>query len=153
MQQNLERINRKIRDAWFLLAGGVILMAIGAAIQRFVSQGLWANPKVVIGLGLLAACVAMGQLIQSLTLRRHPEALKRAEAEEADERNIAIRNRAGRLAFLVSSGLCAMTLLVYSYASAGSGDGFDLLWWALAGLTVLPIGVYAAALATFQQRD
>ena len=111
------------------------------------------NNKLISALGLLATGVAIGVLVKYITLKRNPDVAKRVLAEESDERNQAIRDRAGSRGFEAAIGISALALIIYSAVNiqAVQPDP-DPLWWLLAFLVFIPLSVYVYFLVRYQAR-
>ena len=86
-------MNRKQRKRLFqgLLAAGVILLALAVLLDGRVSDAM-GGMLCGMGSGLLA--LAGSTLLNLRHQDKHPEEARRSEIERADERNVAIRNRA-----------------------------------------------------------
>ena len=86
-------MNRKQRKRLFqgLLAAGVVLLALALLLDGRVSDTM-GGMLCGMGSGLLA--LAGSTLLNLRHQDKHPEEARRSEIERADERNVAIRNRA-----------------------------------------------------------
>ena len=86
-------MSRKQRKRLFqgLLAAGVVLLALAVLLDGRVSEAM-GGMLCGMGSGLLA--LAGSTLLNLRHQDKHPEEARRSEIERADERNVAIRNRA-----------------------------------------------------------
>lgn len=154
MNNNLKWINRQVRFGWAFFAAGIVLSVIGIVLQRSFAD-LPFNARIVTGLGLLLLGVSVSYLVRYRTARRSPQAAARLISEERDERNQLIRARAGSRAYWCSAILTYALLMWISFASNGSLPmlSADALWYALAGLVILPFVLYAVSLVYDQQNS
>jgi hypothetical protein len=127
----------------FALAVGILLFAVGLVL-RFTVPGTIADTRLIEGFGILLAGLGIIPLIRTINARRDPATARRTMLTENDERALEFRHRAGYIAFLFSSALCAVSLIVYS-AMTRDIPGFDPVWVGLVIITVSPMIVYAIA--------
>lgn len=85
-------------------------IALGIAA---VILGIYAENDFTAPLGAAFATVGVCGIIKHLRLIKNPSALKSAEIEENDERNIYIYQRARSLAFTITSLLAAIGIIVF----------------------------------------
>lgn len=150
MNDHKEEIDLKIRRGWYLLALGVLMIIGGIVLNQL---HFLMNNKLISALGVLAAGGAIGVLVKYITLKRNPEVARRVLAEETDERSQAIRDRAGSRGFEAALGIAALALIVYSAVNIQiSQPDPDPLWWFLAFLVVIPLGVYIFFLVRYQEK-
>lgn len=154
MNNNVKWINRQVRLGWIFFAAGAVLAITGILLQRGVADVPF-NARIITGVGILLLGIAVSYLVRYWTARRSPQAAARMMSEERDERNQLIRGRAGSRAYWCSAILAYALLMWVSFASNGSLPALseDALWYVLAGLVILPFGVYAASLAYDQQNS
>ncbi len=135
---------------WIMLTAGVVIFIAGILLRSLV-PGTIADTRLLEGLGIFIASVGIIPTVQDIIARRNPTAARRNRLAETDERAIALRNQAAYPAFIVSSVLTSLVLIVYSAMTRGQ-SGFDFLWVSLAGLVIIPIVVFVI-LANFQERS
>lgn len=82
------------------VVGGLVLLGAGFVLLRLIT-GMQGNPLpyLCIGLGCGLFGHGMGNLLSARALRGSPELARQLAIETADERNVAIRNRAKAKAF------------------------------------------------------
>ncbi len=152
MNNNMKWINRQVRLGWAFFAGGALLAVIGIILQRGIPN-LPFNARIITGLGILLVGIAVSYFVRYGTASRSPQAAARLASEERDERMQAIRARAGNRAYWLSAVLAYAGLIWVSFAQSGSLPMLspDALWYFLAGLVIVPFGVYAISMAYEQQ--
>ncbi len=128
-----------------LLALGLALMLGSTAVLLFVHiNGLW--PKSVssylffpLWLGWMLLCYALGDIFGKRAAQKNPENARRVAIEQADERNVAIANKAKAKAY--DSMLFAFSALIILLAVMGVGIAPVLLL--IAGyLSVVGLNIY-----------
>lgn len=146
-----KQTNDKFRRAfgWILLITGVILFFTGLLLRSF-APGTIADSRLLEGLGILFASLGVIPTVQDLIARKNPSAARRSRLAESDERAITIRNQAAYPAFIVSILLTSLVLIVYSAMTRGQ-SGFDILWFVLAGLVIIPIAVFIILANNFER--
>ncbi len=139
-------VQNRIRLGWGLLIGGVILFAVGLALQLLFSVPF--NARIISGLGIFIFGLGVAQMVRYRTARSDRKAAARIVNEERDERMQLIRGRAGTRAFWVSLAMTYIALMWLSYASRGSlpTPTPDGLWYYLAAAVVVPFLVYVASI-------
>ncbi len=147
-------ISRQARAGRIFLAAGALLFAGGLAAQ-FLAGDLPFDARILSGLGIFLLGLGISYLIRYQSARRDPQAAGRALREERDERNQMIRARAGNRAYWTSAALGYALLMWLGFASNGSLPALseDALWYALAGVVVLPFVVFVASLVYDQQHS
>ena len=135
--------------AWGVALVGVSLLVfvVGLLLQVLGADQPF-DPRLVSGLGVLLLGVGIGRLVQYMTLRRDPGAVRRIRIEAQDERTTLMRMRAGSRAHLVSELLTFALLMWVSFASHGqlSALSKDELWFALAAVVVVPMLVFVGSM-------
>jgi hypothetical protein len=154
MNNNLNWLNRQVRLGWIFLAVGLVLALAGIVLQRSVDN-LPFNARIITGLGILLLGIAVSFLVRYGAVRRDPKAAARLVSEERDERMQIIRARAGNRAYWLSALLTYALLMWVSFSQNGSLPALsaDALWYILAGLVIVPFGVYAASMAYDQHNS
>lgn len=147
--KNLNTNSPRKNYGLFFLAGGILLFAAGL-ILRISVPGTLADTRLFEGLGILLAGIGIVPLARSISARRDPTAARRTMLAENDERALALRHRAGYIAFLVSSVITGVTLVVYSSLTRDQA-GFDPMWVTLIFLAVTPLIVFAVASVWFNR--
>lgn len=143
---------KKERFTWYFLIMGAVIFLVGLAVRRYL-PGLPLQPAVIEGIGVGFLLFTLINLIRlRLVAKKQPLSLQRELVEEQDERNRSIRGRAGRNGFIVAMALNFLVLFVYSYATQDQ-PGFDLLWFALAGMFIVPMLVYIISEMVLQNRE
>jgi hypothetical protein len=101
----------------------------------------------------VAGC-AGGWQVKNITQSKHPETARRELIDAKDERNQAIRFRAGSKVFEITLAFSYLTLLIYSFVTGTSPSeaSFDLFWWFMVVMTVGPSVLYGVLLARYQNR-
>jgi hypothetical protein len=141
---NMKNLNSKtprLNAGVLALVGGILLFAVGLVL-RLTFPGTIADTRLIEGLGIFLAGLGIIPLIRAASARRDPAAARRTMLNENDERALELRHRAGYIAFLFSSAVCAVFLIVYS-ALTRDIPGFDPIWAGLVFITVSPMIVYA----------
>ena len=139
------------RIGWTLAGVAAVLVAAGLVLEAG-GIALPVDPRVVTGVGILVAGLAVAALVRGGALAR-----SRSETglgvEERDERNVAIRRLAGSRAFAVSAALTFCLLMWTSLAANGQAPAAttDALWWGLAVAFVVPVGVYVVSVVESQR--
>ena len=137
-----------------MLAAGALLALLGIALPGWIGDEVF-NTRIVTGLGILLIGVGISDWIRYQALRKDtPEAARMFNAER-DERIRMLRAKAGNRAFWVMMALAYAGLMWVSFASNGSLPKMsaEALWWFLAGLVVLPFGVYAVGLVIGERKE
>ncbi len=147
MNKQMKWVNSQVSKGWLFLVTGLLVVGVGIILER-QAAALTFNPRIVTGLGILLLGISLAYLVRYFSARRDPQAAARVASEERDERNLLLRARAGNRAYWSSAVLTYALLMWVSFASNGSlpALSMDALWYALAGMVVLPFGVYAASL-------
>lgn len=147
MNKQNKWINRQARLGGWLLAGGIIVVAVGAALE-LTQADLPFDARLVTALGILLLGGAAAYLVRYRSARKDPTAAQRLITEESDERNQLLRQRAGSRAYTASLVLAMIGLMWVSWAANGSLPPVsdDLLWYFLAGLVIAPGLVYLASM-------
>jgi peptidoglycan/LPS O-acetylase OafA/YrhL len=141
--------NRKKNINWLFLIVGLVLLAADFGIKFFM-PGTPLYYRTVGTVGVLILGWAVIGLVKYTQSKMDPEAARRMNIEETDERNLSIRNKAGYYAFIFSISLSILALLIYSYLN--SGPGFDLPWFYLAAMVLIPGAVYIYCLVHFHSK-
>jgi hypothetical protein len=112
---------------------GIFLLSIGLVLLKIIEtpQGIMiVFPYICVGFGGGIFGHGMGSIISNKTIKNNPDAAKKIEIEEHDERNIAISNRAKAKAYdmmvfvfgaslftfaLMGGNMTELLLLVFSY--------------------------------------
>lgn len=152
MDSKLNEFEKKLRLAWVLVIAGVLLFVTGEILRASLPAMLF-NFKLFSAVGILAFGFGVGNVVRGLTVRNDPQAARRLQIAESDERTRAIQQRAGNAAFLVSFVLNSLVLLVYSGITVVGRPDFDLLWWVLAALVLVPSIYYVVILVRLEQKD
>lgn len=139
-----------VKLGWMLLVFGAVLLAAGA-IYRQVTPDAAMIGKLVVSFGIFFAGWGLISLSRGLAALKDPQAARRMAIEEQDERNLAIRDRAGYGAYIFSAVAAAVGLIVYSWLSRDQ-PGFDPLWWYLAFLVIAPGLYYVIALVRLREQ-
>jgi ABC-type uncharacterized transport system permease subunit len=147
MNDQVKWIESKIRMGWLLVIGGVVLAAVGLLL-RWLVRDLPFNERIITALGILLLALGFAQLIKYRAARRDPETARRVTAEERDERMVMIRSRAGHRAFWVSLALTYAVLMWLSFSDSGSLPVLsqDALWYVMAAVVLVPMGVYIGSI-------
>jgi hypothetical protein len=147
MNSRTKWIKSKIYVGWLLLVVGLLIGVAGIISElQFADQPY--NYRIVTALGILFIGMGLGNLIRySLTLKDE-QAAKRLMAEEADERTVLLRARAGNRAYWVSAAITYIGLMWASFAANGQLPALSgsTLWFFLAGAVLVPFGVYVASI-------
>ena len=138
-------ITSKIRTGWIGLAAGLILFAAGIALK---GQTLPFDPRLISAAGILLVGIGAATWVRYGALLRDPDAARRVNVEERDERSRSIRAQAGNRAFWVTIALVYAGLMWVSFASNGQVPALsqDGLWFFLAGCVVVPFVVYVVGI-------
>ena len=128
-----KRMKKGNCKAWAITAAGLVLLAAGLVMVKvgMAEEGILpVLPYVLIGIGAGAFGQGTGELLSARAIRNHPEIAREKEIEQADERNVALGNRAKAKAFdimifvfgalllsfaLMRVALAAVLLLCFSY--------------------------------------
>ncbi len=147
MNKSIKWINRQVRLGWLFLAGGLVVGGIGIYLERTLANPTF-NPRIITAIGILLVGIAVSILVRYMAGQRSPQAAARLTSEVKDERSQLMRARAGNRAYWFSAALTYALLMWVSFASNGSLPALtgDTLWFCLAGVVVLPFGVYAASM-------
>lgn len=147
MNKQNKWINRQARLGGWLLAGGILVAAVGAALE-LTRADLPFDARLVTALGILLLGGATAYLLRYRSARKDPDAAQRLITEENDERNRLMRLRAGSRAYTASLILAMIGLMWVSWAANGSLPSLsdDVLWYYLAVLVIAPGLVYLASL-------
>ncbi len=139
-------LQNRIRLGWGLLIGGVVVFAVGLALQLLFSVPF--NARIISGLGIFIFGLGIAQMVRYRAARSDRKAAARIVNEERDERMQLIRGRAGHRAFWVSLAMTYIALMWLSFASSGSlpAPTPDGLWYYLAAAVVLPFLIYVASI-------
>ena len=86
----MNRTQKKRLFQW-LLAAGIVLLALAVLLDGRVSDAMGG---MLCGMGSGLLSLAGSTLLNLRHQDKHPEEARRSEIERADERNVAIRNRA-----------------------------------------------------------
>ena len=154
MNKQSSWIQRKRKIGLVFLICGVALSFLGLALQFWLGTAPF-NTRIVTGLGIWLIGIGIAYLIRYWSLSQATPEAKRMINEERDERNRTLRARAGNRAFWISLALAYAGLMWVSFSSNGSLPALsqDALWYYLAGLVIVPFGVYAASLVIEQKRS
>ena len=141
------RNDKRSRFAWLLFGLGLFLFILGLLLRYALPDSAF-NFRIVSVIGIMALGTSISGIMRMMIARLDPTGARRMEIAENDERARAIRHRAGSAAYFFSFWLTTLVLLVYSSLTAGRA-GFDLAWWLLAALVVVPALFYMLSLARF----
>ncbi len=147
MSNQQKWINCQMRIGWVFLGAGLILVVIGIGLERSI-RILSINPKIITGLGIFLLGMAIAYLVRYGSARRSLQAANRLASQELDERTQSIRARAGNRAYWFSAILTYALLMWISFAKNGGLPALsdDMLWYVLAGMVILPFGIYAGSI-------
>jgi hypothetical protein len=136
-------IKSKIYIGRMLLALG-ILVAVAGIITELQYADQPYNFRIVTGLGILFIGIGIGNLIRYGTALKNEQSARRLIVEEADERTVLIRTRAGNRAYWVSAVFIYIGLMWASFAVNGDLPALagNTLWYFLAAGVLVPFGVY-----------
>jgi hypothetical protein len=136
-------LQRRIRLGGMLMAAGALLLAVSLLLPLLL-PGSMINFRWVGGFGILFLGWGGIYFSRHLMARRNPETARRLLAEERDERNVAIRHRAGYYAFLFYFLSSGFALVIYSAMTRG--QDVNGLWVYMALMTILPPVFYVGYL-------
>jgi hypothetical protein len=151
MDSKLNDLEKKLRLSWALVIVGVVMFVLGELL-RAAFPGVAVNFKLLSAIGILAFGLGAGNVVRGLTVRGDPQAARRLVIAENDERTRTIQQRAGNAAFLVSFLLNALVLIVYSSITVVGRSDFDLLWWVLAAMVLVPSIFYVVLLVRLENQ-
>ena len=120
-------IKSKIYIGWMLLALG-ILVAVAGIITELQYADQPYNFRIVTGLGILFIGIGVGNLVRYGTALKNEQSARRLIVEEADERTVLIRTRAGNRAYWVSAVFIYIGLMWASFAVNGDLPALEA-WW------------------------
>lgn len=151
MNKSISTAQARMALTLFVLGGVCVLTGIGFDALVFSPV---INGKIIIGIGILLAGVALAYIIRYIAFKKDPVTAQRMENIEKDERTLSIRRRAGYNAFITSMILAGFFLLFYSlisYPILSIQISFDWVWFMLAVLVILPMMVYIIGLVRYEQ--
>lgn len=147
-----EKLTRKIRLRWIVFSAGILLILAGLALKLIV-PALFLESRWAIGFFLIPTGWAAAELAKLSAIRKSPEAALREKVQNTDERMLSLRMHAGNSAFSLTMALSIIALLAYSFlAPAEESAAVDWIWYYLAFMMVVPLGVYVAALIRYNSR-
>lgn len=154
MENKMKWIAARIRLGWTLLAAGILVSAAGIFSELALKDLAPYNFRLVTGLGFLLLGGGIGTLLRYRSALKDAEARRRLLVEEADERTVLLRLRAGNRAYWASAALIYLGLLWASFAEVGDLPPLagDTLWGFLAACVILPFGVYLASILLDQRQ-
>jgi len=143
MDNRTKWIKTRINIGWMLLAVGV-LVGVAGVITELQTANQPYNFRIVTALGILFIGMGIGNLIRYGAALRNEKSARRLIVEEADERTVLIRTRAGNRAYWVSSVFIYIGLMWASFAANGDLPALagNVLWFFLAAGVLVPFGVY-----------
>lgn len=142
-------LKRKISQGWAMLGAGLLLLALSFALPALLPRSLM-NFKWVGGFGILLIGWGGTFLARYLLAARSPETARRAIIDDTDERNRAIRNQAGYVAFMVTFLTSSVALIIYSALTRGQPT--DALWLYMAAVVIVPSIVYVITMVVLQEK-
>lgn len=142
-------LKRKISQGWAMLGAGLLLLALSFALPALLPRSLM-NFKWVGGFGILLIGWGGTFLARYLLAARSPETARRAIIDDTDERNRAIRNQAGYVAFMVTFLTSSVALIIYSALTRGQPA--DALWLYMAAVVIVPSIVYVITMVVLQEK-
>lgn len=152
MSNTSKWIEQKLRLGWLTLACGLVVGLIGLALERMFID-LSFNTRIVTGVGIFLIGLGLANLVRYGASRSDAQAARRLAIEERDERTQLLRARAGQRAYYLSAALTYALLMWSSFAGGGELPDLsgDVLWFALAALFLLPVGLYIASIVIDQK--
>lgn len=140
----------EVKIGWVLLGFGLLLLAAGAIYRQAMPDAAMLG-RLVMSFGIFFTGWGLISVSRRLAALKDPQAVRRLEIEERDERSVAIRNQAGYGAYIFSAVTAAVGLILYSGLTQDQ-QGFDPLWWYLAFLVVAPGVYYVIALVRLRDQ-
>lgn len=151
MNKSISTAQARMALTLFVLGGVCVLTGIGFDALVFSPV---INGKIIIGIGVLLAGVALAYIIRYIAFQKDPVRAQRMENIEKDERTLSIRRRAGFNAFITSMILSGFFLFIYSlisYPILSVQISFDWVWFMLAVLVIVPMMVYIIGLVRYEE--
>ena len=105
--------NNKVKSTIFTVIGLLVLAAGLLSLMLFDAAGMTA-PYLCIGLGCGLFGHGIGELATLRSEKKYPEAARRREIEENDERNIAVRDRSQAKAYRIMMPVFGALLLAFA---------------------------------------
>ena len=143
MDNRTKWIKTKIHMGWMLLSMGALVAVAGIITElQYADQPY--NFRIITGLGILLIGIGIGNLVRYGTALKDEQSARRVIVEEADERTVLIRTRAGNRAYWVSAAFIYIGLMWASFAANGDLPALagNTLWFFLAAGVLVPFGVY-----------
>lgn len=140
----------EVKIGWILLVFGILLLVVGTVYRQVMPDAAMLG-RLVMSFGIFFTGWGLISLSRRLAALKDPQAVRRLEIEERDERSLAIRDRAGYGAYMFTAIASAVGLIIYSGLTQDR-PGFDLMWWYLAFLVVGPGVYYVIALVRLRDR-
>lgn len=152
MTNQQQYLAQRIRVGWGILAAGLVIIMVGAALQMFFTLPF--NTRIVSGLGIFIAGVGIAQIVRYRAVLGSQQVAARVVNEERDERGRIIRARSGNRAFWVSLAMTYFLLMWLSFASSGSlpEPSTDAIWFYLAAAVIVPFAAYIASIV-YEQKN
>jgi hypothetical protein len=141
-------LKRRIRQGAAMMGLGVFLLALDIIFPLIFPASLL-NWKWIGGFGVMLLGWGGIYLARYMQAYRDPEMAHRTIVEDLDERNIAIRNQAGYMAFLFVTLLGSFALIIYSAMTRGVAR--DALWLYMAFMVIAPSTFFVGYLLWLQK--
>jgi hypothetical protein len=143
MDNRTKWIKTRISIGWMLLAVGALIAVAGILAELQLAEQPY-NFRIVTALGILFIGMGIGNLIRYGVALRDEKSARRLMVEEADERTVLIRTRAGNRAYWASAAFIYIGLMWASFSANGDLPALagNVLWFFLAAAVLLPFGVY-----------
>ncbi len=136
-------LKRRIRQGAAMMGLGALLLAFDIIFPLIFPASVM-NWKWVGGFGVMLLGWGGIYIARYLSASRDPEMARRTIVEDLDERNIAIRNRAGYAAFLFTTLAGSFALVIYSAMTRGQSA--DALWIYMAFMVIAPSAFFVGYL-------
>jgi hypothetical protein len=118
MDNRTKWIKTRISIGWMLLAVGALIAVAGIIAELQLAEQPY-NFRIVTALGILFIGMGIGNLIRYGAALRDEKSARRLMVEEADERTVLIRTRAGNRAYWASAAFIYIGLMWASFANRG----------------------------------
>jgi hypothetical protein len=149
MDATKTELKRRIRQGTVMMGLGVFLLVLGI-IYPLIFPASLLNWKCIGGFGILLFGWGGISLARYRLAYRDPEMAHRTIVEGQDERNIAIRNQAGFMAFLFVTLIGSFALVIYSVTTRDLTK--DALWFYMAFMVIAPSAFFVGYLVWLQKR-